>query len=89
MRLKATAVLLFLAAAPSAQAPPADQRFYQTIRQNDLTALRELAAAGGVNAKDGLGQTPLMLAAAFGTVDAMQMLLNSGADARAVSNSGR
>jgi ankyrin repeat protein len=88
MRLKATAVLLFLAAALSAQAPPADDRFYQAIRQNDLTALRQLTAARGVNAKDGLGQTPLMLAAAFGTVDAMQGLLDGGADARAASNSG-
>jgi ankyrin repeat protein len=87
MRLKATAVLLFLATALSAQAP-ADDRAYQAIRTNDLEALQELVAAGRVNAKDALGQTPLMLAAAFGTVDAMHALLNGGADARATSNSG-
>ena len=88
MRLKATAVLLFLAGALAAQAPPADERFYQAIRQNDLPALRALAASDGVNSKDGLGQTPLMLASAFGSTDAVRLLLAAGADARAASNSG-
>jgi ankyrin repeat protein len=88
MRLKATAVLLFLAGTLCAQAPPADERFYRAIRQNDLAALRTLAASDGVNSKDGLGQTPLMLASAFGSVDAVRLLLAAEGDARAASNSG-
>src|SRR5688500_3517080 len=87
MRVTPAAAVVLLASVLSAQAP-ADDRAYQPIRTNDLEALRALTAAGGANAKDTLGQTPLMLAAAFGTVDAMQMLLNGGADVRAASNSG-
>ena len=76
------AAFVFLASALSAQAP-ADERFYQAIRSNDLAALRTLIAAEGVNARDGLGQTPLMLASAFGSLDAVRALLAAGADARA------
>lgn len=88
MRVKATAVLVFAACALSAQAPPADERVYQAIRQNDLTALQALAAAGGASTRDGLGQTPLMLASAFGSVEAVRLLLAAGVDPRAASNSG-
>ena len=74
MRVTLAAAVVLLASVLSAQAP-ADDRAYQAIRTNDLEALRALTAAGGANAKDALGQTPLMLAAAFGTVDAMRTLL--------------
>jgi ankyrin repeat protein len=87
MRVTITAAVVLLATALSAQAP-ANERFYQAIRQNDLEALRALAAGGEVNARDSLGQTPLMLASAFGSVDAVGLLLKQGADARAASNSG-
>jgi ankyrin repeat protein len=80
------AAVVLLASVLSAQAP-ADDRAYQAIRTNDLGALRSLTAAGRANTKDALGRTPLMLAAAFGTVDAMRTLLDGGADARAASSS--
>ena len=86
MRVTITAAVVLLATALSAQAP-ANERFYQAIRQNDLEALRALAAGNELHAKDTLGQTPLMLASAFGSVDAVGLLLKQGADARA-SNSG-
>ena len=87
MRVQLIAAFVFLASALAAQAP-SDERFYQAVRNNDLAALRKLIAAEGVNARDGLGQTPLMLASAFGSLDAVRALLAAGADARAGSNAG-
>ena len=79
---------VLLVASVGGQTPPAADRFYQAIRQNDLAALRTLARDEGVNAKDAQGQTPLMLAAAFGSADAMRALIASGADVRAASSAG-
>ena len=87
MRVQLIAAFVFLASALAAQAP-SDERFYQAVRNNDLAALRTLIAAEGVNARDGLGQTPLIVASAFGSLDAVRALLAAGADARAVSNAG-
>ena len=86
MCAKVTAALVLVAVSLSAQAP-SDERFFQAIRTNDLAALRTLASES-VNAKDGLGQTPLMLASAFGSMEAVRALLAAGADPRAASNSG-
>ena len=88
MRVKFAIVVVLLAGGLSAQAPPAADRFYQAVRQNDLSALRALVRGEGVNATDTQGQTPLMLAAAFGSVDAVRTLLASGADVRAASSTG-
>lgn len=68
------------------QAP--SERFYQSIRNNDLPALRSLVKEHGVNVADPRGQTPLMLAAAFGSMEATQLLVDAGANVKAVSNSG-
>ena len=81
-------ILVLLAASVSAQAPPAGDRFYQAIRQDDLAALRALVRDEGVNAKDAQGQTPLMLAAAFGSPDAVRFLIASGADVKAANHAG-
>ena len=88
MRVKFAIVVVLLAGGLAAQAPPAADRFYQAIRQDDLSALRALVQDAGVNAADPQGQTPLMLAAAFGSVDAVRALLASGADVRAASSTG-
>ena len=59
--------------------------FYTALRANDLAALDALLAKGAdLNAADRHGVTPLMAAAAVGSVDAMQRLLDHGAkvDAR-------
>ena len=63
--------------------------FYSAIRANDLTRLQTLLNGGAspdVPDPRG-GATPLMYAAAIGTVEAMTLLLDKGADANA-SNSG-
>jgi ankyrin repeat protein len=58
-------------------------RFYHAIRNNDLAALRGLIKSSDVNTKDERGSTPLMYAAAFGSLDAMKLLASSGADVNA------
>lgn len=88
MALRLTAVLLLLASVMSAQPAPVEERFYQAIRADDLAALRALIRDEGVQATDALGQTPLMTAAAFGSPDAVRLLLAAGADAKIASNTG-
>ncbi len=87
MRVKVFAALVLLTGTLSGQAP-SDERIYQAIRINDLAALRALVAAEGANVKDALGQTPLMLASAFGSTEAVRQLLSAGADARLAASSG-
>lgn len=84
MSRKFSAVLcgLVLSAICLAAEEPSD-RYYQAIRNNDLTALRELVKTSGVNVKDKHDSTPLMFAAAFGSIDAMKLLIGAGADVNA------
>jgi ankyrin repeat protein len=88
MRTKFARFILLLILTAAARAQDSGEKFYETIRNDDLAALRTLVRDAGVNAKDAQGQTPLMLAAAFGSPEAVQLLLASGADARATSSSG-
>src|SRR4051812_31784546 len=62
--------------------------YYTAIRQNNLTALRKLVKESEPNVADGRGNTPLMLAAGFGTPDAMRILLDSAAAVKAVNSTG-
>jgi hypothetical protein len=79
MRLISAVTLVVLAAEISAQTPPADDRFYRAIRQDDLAALRSLVRDEGINGKDAQGETPLTLAAAFGSPETLRFLIASGA----------
>ena len=79
---------LLLVPALVAQQPNAGEPFRQAIRANDLAALRVLVAEHGTEVKDAAGLTPLILAAAFGTRDAVDQLLRAGADVKAASNVG-
>ncbi|MGH9237279.1 MAG: ankyrin repeat domain-containing protein [Vicinamibacterales bacterium] len=88
MRLRVAALLVLLLTGVAAQTPPAADRFYQAIRQNDLTVLRTLIRDERVNAKDAQGQTPLMLAAAFGSAEAVRTFIAGGADVRAAGSAG-
>src|SRR5205085_210069 len=58
-------------------------RYYQAIRNNDSSSLRALVKTADVNTPDKHGTTPLMYAAAFGSLDAMKLLLDKGADVNA------
>jgi len=62
---------------------------YNTIRVDDLTRLRVLVASkGAVTVADAQGTTPLMYAAAVGSVGAIKLLLSSGADINRQSQNG-
>ena len=54
-------------------------RFYQAIRNDDLSSLNALLKNGDVNVKDQRGATPLMYAVAFGNAEQIKMLLDAGA----------
>jgi len=89
MRGTLAAVLMLLGAGTSsAQTTPAAERFYQAIRQNDMTGLRASIRDEGTEVKDAQGQTPLILAAAFGSADAVRVLIARGADVKVASNAG-
>ncbi|MDP9171025.1 MAG: ankyrin repeat domain-containing protein [Acidobacteriota bacterium] len=54
---------------------------FQAIRTNDLASLKNyLSTAGDVNARDSHGNTLLMQAAAYGSTEAVALLLDRGAD---------
>jgi ankyrin repeat protein len=82
------AALLLILSGSVAPREDTGARFYQSIRNDNLTVLRTLIKENGVGKADVRGQTPLMLAAAFGSYDAMKLLIDSGADVKAVSASG-
>jgi ankyrin repeat protein len=86
MRWTLASVLIALGV--SAQEQPTSERLYQAIRNDDMAALRALVRAGGANAPDPMGQTPLIMAAAFGSVEAVQLLITGGADVKAASKAG-
>ena len=76
--MKTTLVLLSLSAALQA----AD--LFSLVRNNELSSLREeLSKGADANARDRRGATLLMHTAAFGSVDAMKLVLEAGADANA------
>jgi ankyrin repeat protein len=86
MRILKLCLLLIVVSAAFAQ--NSTDRAYVSVRNNDLAALRTLTKDHGLNDKDAEGQTPLMFAAAFGSLDAMKLLIANGADAKAVSEAG-
>lgn len=84
-------VALLLAAAllvPWGMAQSSSPEFYAAIRANDLGALRALIGAGRFDNPDSRGRTPLMQAAAAGSIEAMRLLVSAGARVNAADNSG-
>jgi len=60
------------------------EKFYSAIRENHLTELKVLLdQKGGAGVADSRGITPLMYAAEIGSVDAMRLLIDRGADVNA------
>ena len=88
VRIPIILTLVLALAGTAASAQNVSERFYQSVRNDDLATLRVLVKDNGANVKDARGQTPLMFAAAFGSLEAMKLLISSGADAKAVSQAG-
>ena len=83
------AILALTVADSGLAAGPASSDLYNAIRSNDLARLRSLVHdAAEVNTKDGRGETPLMYAAAAGSLDAMKFLIAKGADVNAQNEFG-
>jgi ankyrin repeat protein len=67
----------------------ADTRLFDSIRTNDVGAVKALLASGiGPNTADETGVTPLMYSAAFSSMEMMQLLLDWEADINAANNNG-
>ena len=79
---------LLAALATTAFAQDAAERYYNAIRANDLPALNALLKSRGPNTRDSRGTTPLMYAAAGGSVDALRALIAAGADVNAANDFG-
>ncbi len=82
-RILYSAVCLFALSFGAAQAQDVSEKFYQSIRNNDLATLKTLVKSADVNVKDQRESTPLMYAAAYGSLDSMQLLIGAGADVNA------
>ena len=80
--------LVLIALGVSAQERPTSEQLYQAIRNDDLVTLRGLVRSGGASTPDSLGQTPLLVASAFGSVEAMRVLIAGGADVKVASKAG-
>jgi len=86
MRPLSVTLIVFLSVGLAAQSPADSDGVYQSIRQNNLTTVAGIKT--GVDTRDAQGQTPLMLAAAFGHVESVRMLIAGGADVRAAGSGG-
>lgn len=73
---------LFAMIAISAMAQDPDQ-IYSVIRENNLTQLKALLGRNSAAVDDSRGITPLMYAAEVGSLDAMRLLIDRGADVNA------
>jgi ankyrin repeat protein len=84
MRNLGSFCLLSVLAGGLVAAEPTSREWYRAIRENKLADLKSMAKSkAAVNVADSRGTTPLMFAAAIGSVDAIGVLLDAGADVNA------
>ena len=84
--MRSACVLAMIAVAAMAQEP---EQFYSAIRENNLAQLKALLdQKASANLADPRGITPLMYAAEVGSLDAMRVLIDRGADVNAQNDIG-
>jgi len=66
----------------------ANAELFQAIRNDDLAFIRHNLSKTQVDARDNRGATPLMHAAAFGSVESMKLLLDAGVDVNVKNDFG-
>ena len=71
-----------------AQGPPASEPFFDAIRNNNLPALRALIAEHGTEVRGEGGMPVLVMAAAYGTDEAVALLVDAGANVNAARADG-
>jgi ankyrin repeat protein len=83
-------VAMFLAGGVVFASPAKDagDRFYQVIRNNRMEELHRLVEKPGPNQRDAHGGTPLHYAAAYGSMDALILLVTHGAQVNATNDFG-
>ncbi len=83
-------VVAAVALGAQAPAPGGPDQAYQAIRSGDQARIAAIAGnASEINAPERRGgATPLMQAAAFGSLEAMRLLIDKGADVNARSSAG-
>jgi ankyrin repeat protein len=82
-RLTVTALLLLCSRLIGSSTDDAAERLYNLIHANDLKSLKVALQETEVDVRDRHGATPLMHAAAIGSIEAMSLLLDRGADVNA------
>ncbi len=88
MRNRFLCTILLAGSAWAAGAQQTAEQYYQAIRRDDLAALRLLVQRGEVNVRDRQGSVPLFYAAAYGSLDAMRLLVAAGAEVNAANALG-
>lgn len=85
--MRKACVLAMIAMAGMAQEP---EKFYSAIRENNMAQLKALLEPkAAANVADDRGITPLMYAAELGSMDAMRLLIDCGADVNAQNAFGQ
>jgi ankyrin repeat protein len=90
MQLRPAMTLLCFVVLSTGQMPAqsAGNPFYNLIRNNDIPALKQALRKSGAGVREQRGTTPLMYAAALGSLDAMKMVVEAGADVNAKNDFG-
>jgi uncharacterized protein len=81
MRLHVSLVAVLLVAGANVLAAQDSSEFvFKAIRNDQTAELKSLITKSGAATKDKHGTTPLMYAAAYGSLDSMKLLIDAGAD---------
>ena len=77
------------ATAPKDHVPNVERRYTQTYKQPRLNDLNQKIKKHGIDFRDPLNRTPLMIAATLGMYELAERLIADGASSKAVDNHGR